>query len=182
MQLLSEKHFYGGQTAANLGLAWDNEGKQSKKDWTAKINSMYDLDDIYDTSILLDDIKGTIAHFACKESEVISEIANAGRKNKNDFIITAQREMMIPKDLRDMATEWIVPIIRVRDFTQFSEDDTGVPVELIMLHFDGTKNFIKMSPVYTGLNKLFSSYNTIQRAISLKLPEKVKKERKRQDE
>lgn len=168
MHILTGKHFLGKRTAANLGLAWDNFGKP-KNEWTAKINTIQDFADLDECTILLDDIRGTISHFACKEAEIISEIANAGRKERKDIVSTAQREIMFPKDIRDMATEWIVPVIRVRDMTQWTPDETGKPLELVSLHFDGSKAFTYMSDPIINLDRLFESYSTLQRAIGLKV-------------
>lgn len=167
VHILAEKAYYGETVAANLNLIWHNQGVQ-KQDWTAKINTMSDFQTIDNCTVLLDDIRSTISHFACKEADLISEIANAGRKGNLDIISTAQREIMFPKDLRDMATEWIVPVIRVRDLTQWTPDNTGYPIEMIALHFDGGKNFTHMSNPIIGLNTLFAAYSTLQRAIGLK--------------
>jgi len=173
MHLLAEKAYYGECVAANLNLIWHNLGKP-KSEWKAKINTMSDFQDLDNCTVLLDDIRATISHFNCKEADFVSEVANAGRKLNLDIISTAQREIMFPKDLRDMATEWIVPVIRVRDMTQWTPDNTGLPIEMIALHFDGGKTFTHMSNPIINLNKLFSAYSTLQRAIGLKVEKKTK--------
>ena len=174
MHLISQAAYEGGDVAANLGLIWDNEGIP-KTNWTSKITTLDDLKNLEDSTVLIDDIKSTITRWDCQEAEVVSQIANAGRKLNLDLISTAQREMMFPKDIREMATQWIVPIIRVRDMTQWTPDHTGKPIEMILLYFDGSKTFIRQSPPIIGLDRLFESYSTIQRAIPLKKIELKKK-------
>lgn len=167
MHILSEKVFYGGRVCANLGLVWDNEGKK-KDEWISSIQTLEDFKTLEHCTAVLDDIKGTVAKWNVKESDVVSEVANAGRKMGLDLIVTAQREKMIPPELRDIATEWIVPIIRVRDFTRPTPDNTGYPIEMICLHFDGSKTFKYMSEPIIGLEPLFEAYSTTQRAIALR--------------
>lgn len=174
MQLLAEKAVRNEEVAANLALVWHNNGI-SHQEWHARINEMGDFLSMKNCTILLDDIRSTISHFQCKEAAIVSEIANAGRKLNIDFISTAQREAMFPKDLRDMCTEWIVPVIRIRDMTKWTPDNTGKPIEMLALHFDGTKNFLHMSQPYRGLDRLFESYHTLQRAIGLKADNTTKK-------
>lgn len=167
MDILTNVVITGRKVAANLGLAWDNEGKK-KEEWVSRIQSMEDFKDLDHCTVLIDDIKGTILRWNVEEADVISEIANAGRKTGLDIIITAQREKMIPPEIRDMATEWIVPIIRVRDYTRQTPDGTGYPVEMICLHFDGAKVLKSISEPIINMENLFNSYSTLAKAVSLK--------------
>lgn len=167
MDILSHKVVFGGRVCANLGLVWDNEGKP-KDQWDSSVMSFDDLENLDHCTVLIDDIKGTILKWNVKEADIVSKIANAGRKTGLDIIVTAQREKMIPPELRDIATEWIVPIIRVRDFTRETPDNTGYPIEMICLHFDGSKIFKFMSEPIIGLEPLFASYSTLQKAIALR--------------
>lgn len=168
MDILGRKVFSGGACYANLGLAWNpaNEGKP-KSEWIADINSLDDLSAFNNCTILIDDIYGTIQSWNSDPAKVVSLVANERRKLKKDIIITAQREVMIPPGLRDMATEWIVPVITVRDFTKETPDDTGYPLELRTIHFNGAKVFKYVSPPLIGLERLFEAYNTIERAVHL---------------
>ncbi len=167
IRILSEKAYHGGTVAANLSLTWHNEGKPKNK-WEAAINSMEDFKDLNNCTLLLDDIKSTILRWNVKEADIVSEIANAGRKTGLDLIITAQREKMIPPEIRDIATAWIVPIIRVRDRSRPTPDGTGYPMEMIALHFDGVKILRFISEPVINLEPLFNAYSTLQKAISLK--------------
>lgn len=167
MDIITNVVFNGGRVAANVGLAWDNEGKK-KEEWVSRIQSMEDFKDLDHCTVLIDDIKGTILKWNVEEADIISEIANAGRKTGLDIIITAQREKMIPPEIRDMATEWIVPIIRVRDYTRKTPDGTGYPVEMICLHFDGAKVLKSISEPIINMENLFNSYSTLAKAVSLK--------------
>lgn len=167
MDILTQKVYFGGRVTANLGLIWDNEGKP-KDDWVSGIQSLDDFKSLSHCTALLDDIKGTILKWNTKEADFIAEIMNAGRKLNLDIVITAQREKQIPPDIRDIATDWIVPIIRVRDYTRPTPDNTGYPVEMVSLHFDGGKVFKYMSEPLIGLEPLFDAYSTLQRAIVLR--------------
>ena len=175
MHILSEKAYRGENVAANLGLIWHNQKQEDKTKWTSEINTMNEFETLDNCTVLLDDIRSTISSWNSKEAQVVSTIANAGRKTNLDILITAQREIMIPKDIREMATEWIIPVIRIRDMTQWTPDKTGMPIELIGLHFDGSKTFTRMTDSIIGLAPLFQSYSTIQRAIGLKIEEPDKK-------
>ena len=168
MDILGRKMFSGGICYANLGLAWNPANvEKPKEEWIADINSLEDLSSFNNCTILIDDIYGTIQHWQSEESQIVSLVANERRKLKKDIIITAQREVMIPKGLRDMATEWIIPVITVRDFTKETPDNTGYPIELRTIHFNGAKVFKYISPPMTGLERLFNAYNTIERAVHL---------------
>jgi len=168
MDILGRKMFSGGVCYANLGLAWNPANIDKKKEeWISDINSLEDLSSYNNCTILIDDIYGTIQHWQSEESQIVSLVANERRKLKKDIIITAQREVMIPKGLRDMATEWIIPVITVRDFTKETPDNTGYPLELRTIHFNGAKVFKYISPPMTNLERLFGAYNTIERAVHL---------------
>lgn len=160
MDIICDRAYYGNRVAANLGLVWHN--------FIPIIQSIEDFKHLDHCTVLIDDIKGTILRWNVEEADIISEIANSGRKTGLDIIITAQREKMIPPEIRDMATEWIVPIIRVRDYTKKTPDGTGYPVEMICLHFDGAKVLKSISEPIINMRKLFDSYSTIAKAVSLK--------------
>src|SRR5574337_86350 len=119
---------------------------------------------------LIDDVALWIKKWNTKQSEILAEISASGRKTGLDMICTSQRETQIPPEIRDQATEWIVPIIRVRDEREGSvnpDDGTGKPIELITLHFDGAKIFKFMSEPIIGLEPLMDCYSTVQKAINL---------------
>lgn len=168
IDILGHKVFSGGQCYANLGLAWSpaNIGKP-KEQWQADINSLEDLSAYNNCTILIDDIYGTIQSWNTEPAKIVSLVANERRKLKKDIIMTAQREVMIPPGLREMATEWIVPVITIRDFTKETPDNMGYPIELRTIHFNGAKVFKYISPPLTNLQKLFDAYNTIERAVHL---------------
>ncbi len=168
MDMLSEIKFHGGTVAANLGLAWDNEGKP-KDEWISVVQTMDDLRKLEHCTVLLDDIQNIILKWNVKEADFVQEIAGAARKHGLTIIITAQREKQIPPSIRDMASEWIVPIIRTRDNTRETPDkQTGYPIELISLHFGGSKVFRFISESLIDLESLFEAYSTLERSASLK--------------
>lgn len=168
IDILAHKVFSGGKCYANLGLAWNpaNAGKD-KKDWVPDLNCLEDLSEYNNCTILIDDIYGTIQQWNTESAKIVGIVANERRKMKKDIIITAQREVMIPPGLRDMATEWIVPVITLRDFTRESPDGTGYPLELRTIHFNGAKVFKYISQPIIGLERIFEAYNTIETAVHL---------------
>jgi len=170
MDILSQKAFFGGNVAANLGLVWHNQDKKNKDDWDATINTVDDFKKLQHCTALIDDVALWIKKWSTKQAEILAEISAAGRKRGLDMIMTSQRENQIPPEIRDQATEWIVPIIRVRDEREGAmnpEDGTGRPVELITLHFDGAKIFKFMSDPIINLEPLMNCYSTVQKAINL---------------
>lgn len=175
IQILATKALFSGtdSIAANIGLIWHNQNKKKDDEWTSKINSLNDLNNAEHCTVLIDDIYGTITNWNTNEAAIVSSIANASRKRNLDIIITAQYEIMIPPAIRRIASEWIVPIIRVRDMTRKNEDRTGYPLELITVHFDGVKVFTYISDPLINLEPLFTAYNTLQRAIGLKKEKKT---------
>jgi len=170
MDILSQKAFFGGNVAANLGLVWHNQDKADKKDWDACINTVDDFMNLKHCTCLLDDVALWIKKWNTSQASILGEISAAGRKSGLDMICTSQRENQIPPEIRDQATEWIIPIIRVRDEREGNinkEDGTGRPVELITLHFDGAKIFKFMSQPIIGLESLMNCYSTTEKSIDL---------------
>lgn len=170
MDILAQKAYFGGNVAANLGLIWHNQEKQDKKEWDAAINTVEDFKALSHCTALIDDVALWIKRWNTRQAEILAEISAAGRKSNLDMIFTSQRETQIPPEIRDQATEWIVPIIRVRDEREASinpDDGTGRPVELISLHFDGAKIFKYMSEPIIDLEPLMACYSTVQKAINL---------------
>lgn len=170
MDILAQKAFFGGNVAANLGLVWHNQEKKDKKDWDAVINTVDDFKALSHCTALIDDVALWIKKWNTRQAEILSEVSAVGRKSGLDMICTSQRETQIPPEIRDQATEWIVPIIRVRDEREGSinpDDNTGKPIEMICLHFDGAKIFKFMSEPIIGLEPLMDCYSTVQKAINL---------------
>jgi hypothetical protein len=155
---------------SNCGLVWDslNDGKE-KKDWRASINSLEDLEEAKHCTVLIDDIYSTILQWNTEVARVVSTCANAAGKEGLDIIITAQREVMIPPALKDIATSWIVPIITIRDNTRINaRGERGYPVEMRAMYFNSEKILRSYSEPIRGLDKLFESYSTVERAKGLK--------------
>lgn len=170
MDILAQKAYFGGNVAANLGLIWHNQEKPDKKEWDAAINTVDDFKSLSHCTALIDDVALWIKRWNTRQAEILAEISAAGRKSNLDMIFTSQRETQIPPEIRDQATEWIVPIIRVRDEREASinpDDGTGKPIELLSLHFDGAKIFKYMSEPIIDLEPLMACYSTVQKAINL---------------
>ncbi|MDD5387617.1 MAG: hypothetical protein PHQ22_10530 [Sulfuricurvum sp.] len=170
MDILSQKAFYGGNVAANLGLIWHNQVKKDKREWDACINTVDDFMNLKHCTALIDDVALWIKKWNTSQATILAEISAAGRKSGLDMICTSQRENQIPPEIRDQATEWIVPIIRVRDERTGSlnpDDNTGRPIELVTLHFDGAKVFKYMSDPIINLEPLMACYSTVEKSINL---------------
>ena len=168
VDILAHKAFSGGKCYANLGLAWSPANiDKPKNEWVPDLNSLEDLSEYNNCTLLIDDIYGTIMQWNTEEAKIVGLVANERRKMRKDIIITAQREVMIPPGLRDMATEWIVPVITLRDFTKDSPDGTGYPLELRTIHFNGAKVFKYISQPIINLERIFEAYNTIETAVHL---------------
>ena len=170
MDILSQKAFYGGNVAANLGLIWHNQVEKDKREWDACINTVDDFMNLKHCTALIDDVALWIKKWNTSQATILAEISAAGRKSGLDMICTSQRENQIPPEIRDQATEWIVPIIRVRDERYGSlnpDDNTGRPIELVTLHFDGAKVFKYMSAPIINLEPLMACYSTVEKSINL---------------
>lgn len=170
MDILATKAFFGGEVAANLGLVWHNQDQTDKTEWKAAINTVDDFINLHHCTALIDDVGLWIKKWNTQQATILSEVSAVGRKSGLDMICTSQRETQIPPEIRDQATEWIVPIIRVRDEREGAlnpDDNTGKPIELITLHFDGAKIFKYMSQPIIGLEPLMDCYSTVQKAINL---------------
>ncbi len=170
MDILSQKAFFGGNVAANLGLIWHNQDKPDKKDWDACINTVDDFMSLRHCTALIDDVALWIKKWNTNQATILAEISAAGRKSGLDMICTSQRENQIPPEIRDQASSWIVPIIRVRDERENSinpNDGTGKPIEMVTLHFDGAKIFKFISQPIIGLDSLMACYSTVEKSINL---------------
>lgn len=168
IDMLARKECMGGKCYANLGLAWNPQNADKpKEEWKPDLNSLDDLSKYNDCTILIDDIYGTIQQWNTEAAKIVALVANERRKMRKDIIITAQREVMIPPGLREMCTEWIIPVITMRDFTRESPDGTGYPVELRTIHFNGAKVFKYISPPMINLKNVFKAYSTLETAVHL---------------
>jgi len=176
---LARIHKAGGNTAANLGVAWfaDNQGKP-KKEWVASINSLEEFQNSNRTTILFDDIKHTITRWNAEESEFISAIVNQSRKEQLNIIITTQRVInFVPPNIREVVTNYEIPYVTIRDKRKESPDGMGMPLEMEVLNISANGVFIGFG-VFNGLTcepvtimptlKLLSSYSTMEVAADLK--------------
>lgn len=166
MDILANKAYSGGTVLANLGLIWNNMDRD-EKNWEAGVNSFDDLWELNHCTVLFDDFSILVPSWNTEEANTISPIVNNSGKAGLDIIITAQQEVQVPPKIRRVATDWIVPIIRVRDFRQPTPRNDGYPIEMICLYFDGTKVLKYISEPMIGLEPLFKAYRTVERAGNL---------------
>lgn len=175
-------HRNGGNTDANLSIAWfeRNKGKD-KSAWIPSINSLEDFENSHNTTVLFDDIKHTISRWNAEESEFISAIVNQSRKEKLSIIITTQRVInFVPPNIREVCTNYEIPYATIRDQRQESPDNMGMPLEIEVLNLSANGVFIGFG-LFNGLicdgttimptKRLLNSYSTLEVAVDLKTGE-----------
>lgn len=175
---LASIHANGGRTGANISLRWfpGNSGK-SLSEWTPNVNSLKDMENARNVSILFDDIKRTIQDWATSEARMTGAIVNASRKQGVNIIFTTQRVInFVPPDIREVATNYEIPYITIRDKRQPSPDGMGFPVEMEILNISPNQVFLGFG-VYNGLfsdncklrptSRLLSAFSTLEIAGNL---------------
>lgn len=178
---LARTHANGGRTGANVSLKWFpcNIGKRPSE-WLPNINSLKDLEDASNVSVLFDDIKGTIKDWATSEARLTGTIVNASRKKGVNITLTTQRVInFVPPDIREVATNYEIPYITIRDKRQESPDNMGFPVEMEVLNISPNQIFLGFG-VYNGLfadnckirptKRLLSAFSTLEVAGNLSIP------------
>jgi len=182
MEHLARIHHNGGNTDANLSVAWfkHNQSKPVKK-WLPSINSLEDFEKSNRTTVLFDDIKHTISRWNAEESEFISAIVNQSRKEMLNIIITTQRVInFVPPNIREVCTNYEIPYVTIRDQRVSSPDDMGMPLEMEVLNISANGVFIGFG-LFNGMVcdgnvilptiKLLESYSTLEVAVDLKTGE-----------
>lgn len=176
---LARIHRGGGRTAANICVKWfgDNIGKP-KQEWTPNILSMEDLEKARGVTVLLDDIKKTVTSWQTKEAKLISAIVNTSRKESVNLIITSQRVInFVPKDIREVVTNYEIPFITIRDLRVKTPDNMGFPIEMevlnisangIFLGFGVHNGFVPDGKTLMPTPRLLSAYSTLEIAMDLK--------------
>ncbi len=176
---LARIHRGGGRTAANISVKWfgDNIGKP-KQEWTPNILSLEDLERARGVTVLLDDIKKTVASWQTKEAKLISAIVNTSRKESVNLIITSQRVVnFVPKDIREVVTNYEIPYITIRDMRRKTPDGMGFPVEMevlnisangVFLGFGVHNGFVPDGKTLMPTPRLLDAYSTLEIAVDLK--------------
>lgn len=179
MEHLARTHFSGFATAANMSVQWfPSNRNKPKKEWIPNVNSLDDLDKARKVTVLFDDIKKTITKWQAKEADMISGIVNASRKESVNMLLTTQRVInFVPKDIREVATNYEVPYITIRDMRQKSPDSMGKPLEMevfnisandVFLGFGLHNGFMPDNSTLILNDKLLNSYSTLEIAVDLK--------------
>jgi hypothetical protein len=179
MEHLARIHHNGGNTDANLSVAWfkHNQGKLLKQ-WLPSVNSLEDFERANKTTVLFDDIKHTISRWNAEESEFISAIVNQSRKEMLNIIITTQRVInFVPPNIREVCTNYEIPYVTIRDQRVESPDNMGMPLEMEVLNISANGVFIGFG-LFNGLvcdgttilptKRLLESYSTLEVAVDLK--------------
>ena len=175
---LARIHAGGGRTGANISLAWFacNAGKASNE-WRPNVNSLKDMEAARNVTILFDDIKGTISDWATSEARLTGAIVNASRKQGVNIIFTTQRVInFVPPDIREVATNYEIPYITIRDKRIPSPDNMGFPVEMEIFNISPNQIFLGFG-VFNGLladgcklrptARLLSAFSTMEVAGNL---------------
>lgn len=182
---LYRAHLNQIRTGANFSLKWteNNKGKE-KSAWQPVLQSMEDFEEAKYMHLGIDDIRGTISGWNCKEGKIISALSLLSRKFGDWVDVSTQRlENFIPPDMRYITDEYVVPYIRCVDETRRAPDGRGTPLELISMRFSPGYELLDYS-LYSLNNpvgmELLDSYDTLQVAQSLKADGSVEKPRTNQ--
>lgn len=172
----------GGNIQANFSFAGmeHNKGKP-KEEWKPSITSIEDLKSLRKCHAVVDDIKGTIEHWQAKEADVITLVANTGRKEGVDLDFTTQRVInYMPPNIRAVATGYEIPYITIRDLRRESPDGKGFPVEMevfslipadsgdVFVGFGCLNKDIPDGKIICPTLELLESYKTMELATGLK--------------
>lgn len=175
---IARVHKIGGRTGANLGVEWFPSNKDKKKEqWVPNINSIEDMQSAKNITALFDDIKGTIKKWNSNEADLISAIANASRKEGVNLLLTTQRVInFVPKDIREVATNYEIPYITIRDMRKPSPDSMGYPLEMevfnisandVFMGFGVSNGLIPDGKTILPTPKLLNCYSTLEIARDL---------------
>lgn len=178
---LARVHASGGRTGGNVSLKWfPCNAQKSPSEWVPNVNSLKDMENARAVTILFDDIKGTISDWATSEARITGAIVNASRKQEVNIIFTTQRVVnFVPPDIREVATNYEIPYITIRDQRQESPDKMGYPVEMEILNVSANQIFLGFG-AYNGLfadgckirptQRLLSAFSTLEIAGNLSNP------------
>lgn len=179
---LRETYRKGGNIQANFSYAHmpHNEGKP-RDEWKPSITCIDDLVDAKKCHLVVDDIKGTIERWQAKEADIISMVANLGRKDSVDLDFTTQRVInYVPPNIRAVATGYLIPYITIRDMRIETPDNKGYPREMevialipadmgdVFVGFGILHGDVPDGKIITPSPELLSSYKTMEIAVGLK--------------
>ena len=187
---LRETYRKGGNIQANFSYQHmkHNEGKP-RDQWTPSITAIDDLITAKKCHLVIDDIKGTIERWQAKEAEIISMVANLGRKDSVDLDFTTQRVInFVPPNIRAVATGYLIPYITIRDMRIDTPDNKGYPREMevmalipadmgdVFVGFGVLHGDVPDGKIITPSKELLNSYKTMEIATGLKHGEEGKRD------
>lgn len=173
----------GGNIQANFSYEHfkHNEGLPRDK-WKPSISSIDDLQSLKSCHAVVDDIKGTIERWQAKEADIITMVANVGRKESVDLDFTTQRVInYVPPNIRSVATGYEIPYITIRDQRVSSPDRKGFPREMevfslipadmgdVFVGFGILNGDIPDGKTIMPTQSLLDSYKTMELATGLKV-------------
>jgi len=179
---LRETYRKGGNIQANFSYQHmkHNEGRP-REQWTPSITAIDDLITAKKCHLVIDDIKGTIERWQAKEAEIISMVANLGRKDSVDIDFTTQRVInFVPPNIRAVATGYLIPYITIRDMRIETPDNKGYPREMevmalipadmgdVFVGFGVLHGDVPDGKIITPSRELLNSYKTMEIAVGLK--------------
>jgi hypothetical protein len=126
----------------------------------------------------VDDIKKIISKWNCAEADLISALVNASRKDDVDVNFTTQRVInFVPKDIREVATNYEIPYCTIRDRRRPSPDGMGYPVEIEVFNVSANDVFIGFG-CWNGMypdgkiihptEKMLNAYSSLEKVTNLK--------------
>lgn len=173
----------GGNIQANFSFKHfkHNAGKP-KDQWMPSILSIDDFQEVKKCHVVIDDIKGTIERWQAKEADIITLVANTGRKEGVDLDFTTQRVInYMPPNIRAVATGYEIPYITIRDLRKPSPDGKGFPIEMevfslipadsgdVFVGFGCLNKDIPDGKIICPTYELLDSYKTMELATGLKV-------------
>ena len=173
----------GGNIAANFSYKYFAHNLDKTPDkWLPNIVSIEDLQEIKNCHVVIDDIKGTIERWQAKEADIITLVANTGRKESVDLDFTTQRVInYMPPNIRAVATGYEIPYITIRDCRIPTPDNKGFPVEMevfsaipadsgdVFVGFGVLNKDIPDGKIICPTQELLNSYRTMELATGLKM-------------
>lgn len=179
MEHIGRVHKNGGRILTNFKVGYlpHNIGKPKEK-WTPNILGLDDLEKANNCTMVLDDIKKIFERWNCAEAVLVSKVVNASRKERVDIIITSQRTVnSVPKDIREVCTNYEIPFVTVRDQRIDSPDGMGTPLEVEIFNISATGNFLGFG-IWNGFypdgctlkptKKMLDMYDTTEKVTDLK--------------
>lgn len=179
MQKLAKAHKNGRDVACNVSIEFmPHNLDKPKEEWTPNLRKMDDLIKANNCVMGIDDYKKIVKKWQSDEAEFISALVNASRKDNVDIIFTVQRVInFIAPDIREVASNYEIPYVTIRDMRKPSPDGMGVPIEIEI--FNVSANFVFLGfglwngwfpdgKIIQPSMKMLNAYSTLEKVSNMK--------------